>query len=140
MHNLLPKLEALRDGLDSKAKAFSKIIKLGRTHLQDATPLSLGQEFSGYQSQLSDCIKRIKMKRFLLDALTAGLLSPIASNAESVWLVLYMGESGLEKIEIRDLAHCVKNGEAYKGMKAAWLLKILFFLRGNKTSIASFVN
>ena len=43
------------------------------------------------------------MKPFLLDALTAGLLSPIASNAESVWLVLYMGESGLEKIEMRDL-------------------------------------
>ena len=47
-HNLLPNLEALRDGLNVKAKAFSKIIKLGRTHLQDATPLSLGQEFSGY--------------------------------------------------------------------------------------------
>jgi len=83
------------------------------------------------------------MKRFLLDALTAGLLSPIASNAESVWLVLYMGESGLEKIEMRDLDQCIKNGEVYKDMKAAGLLKILFVLRGNKTSIASsgsFVN
>ena len=43
------------------------------------------------------------MKCFLLDALTAGLLSPIASNDESVWLGLYVGESGLEKIEMRDL-------------------------------------
>lgn len=79
------------------------------------------------------------MKRFLLDALTAGLLSPIASNAESVWLI-YMWESGLENIEMRDLDQCIKNGEAYKDMKAAGLFKILFVLRGNKTSIASFVN
>ena len=78
------------------------------------------------------------MKHFLLDALTAGLLSPIASNVESVWLVLYMGESGLEKIEMRDLDQCLKNGEAYKDMKAAGLLKIMFVLRVNKTSITSF--
>ena len=80
------------------------------------------------------------MKRFLLDALTAGLLSPIASNAESVWLVLYMWESGLDNIEMRDLDQCIKNGEAYKDMKAAGLFKILFVLRGNKTSFGSFVN
>ena len=63
------------------------------------------------------------MKRFLLDALTAGLLSPIASNVESVWLVLYIVDSGLEKIEMRDLDQCIKNGEAYKDLKAAWLFK-----------------
>ena len=80
------------------------------------------------------------MKRFLLDALTAGLLSPIVSNAESVWLVPYMWESGLDNIEMRDLDQCIKNGEAYKDMKAARLFKILFVLRGTKTSIASFVN
>ena len=60
VHNLLPKLEALRDGLNIKAKAFSKIIKLGRTHLQDATPLSLGQEFSGYVTAIDYGYKRIK--------------------------------------------------------------------------------
>ena len=54
------------------------------------------------------------MKCFLLDALTTGILSPIASNAESVWLVLYMWESGLDNIEMRDLGQCIKNGEAYK--------------------------
>ena len=43
-----------------KVKKFKNIIKVGRTHLQDATPISLGQEFSGYQSQLEDCIERIK--------------------------------------------------------------------------------
>ena len=59
-HNLLPNLEALRDGLNVKAKAFSKIIKLGRTHLQDATPLSLGQEFSGYVTAIDYGCQRIK--------------------------------------------------------------------------------
>ena len=60
VHNLLPKLEALRDGLNAKAKAFSKIIKLGRTHLQDATPLSLGQEFSGYVTAIDYGCQRIR--------------------------------------------------------------------------------
>ena len=57
---LLPNLILLNKELKSKVKRFNKIIKVGRTHLQDATPLSLGQEFSGYQTQLEDCIKRIK--------------------------------------------------------------------------------
>ncbi len=57
---LLPALELLNKELKKKASKFKKIIKVGRTHLQDATPLSLGQEFSGYQSQLHDCISRIK--------------------------------------------------------------------------------
>ena len=82
------------------------------------------------------------MKRLLLPLLAA-LALPTAVSAESVWLVLYMGKSGLEKIEMRDLDQCIKYGEAYKDMKAAGLFKILFVLRGNKTSIASsgsFVN
>jgi len=49
---LVPSLRALRDMLAQKSKAFDDIIKIGRTHLQDATPLTLGQEFSGYVSQL----------------------------------------------------------------------------------------
>ena len=57
---LLPALELLNKELKKKTKQFRKIVKVGRTHLQDATPLSLGQEFSGYQSQLQDCISRIK--------------------------------------------------------------------------------
>ena len=58
---LLPSLELLNKKLKKKVKEFGKIIKIGRTHLQDATPISLGQEFSGYQSQLEDSIKRIKL-------------------------------------------------------------------------------
>ena len=57
---LLPSLELLNKELKKKVSKFRNIIKVGRTHLQDATPLSLGQEFSGYQSQLEDCIFRIK--------------------------------------------------------------------------------
>jgi len=57
---LLPSLELLNKELKKKVHQFRNIIKVGRTHLQDATPLSLGQEFSGYQSQLEDCISRIK--------------------------------------------------------------------------------
>ncbi len=58
-HKLIPELEKLRQSFDSKSKEFDSIIKLGRTHLQDATPLSLGQEFSGYTSALEHGIKRI---------------------------------------------------------------------------------
>jgi len=60
VHQLLPNLQRLRDGLHTKAEAFSNIIKLGRTHLQDATPLSLGQEFSGYVSAVDHGCKRIE--------------------------------------------------------------------------------
>ena len=57
---LLPALEKLHAALDKKAKAFAKIIKIGRTHLQDATPITLGQEFSGYTAQVAKGIARIK--------------------------------------------------------------------------------
>ena len=59
-NKLLPALELLNKELKKKVSKFKNIVKVGRTHLQDATPLSLGQEFSGYQSQLEDCIVRIK--------------------------------------------------------------------------------
>ena len=57
---LLPNLKILEKELAKKSKEFKSIIKIGRTHLQDATPLSLGQEFSGYQVQLKKCIERIE--------------------------------------------------------------------------------
>ena len=56
---LLPSLNLLNKEFKKKVKEFNNIVKIGRTHLQDATPLSLGQEFSGYQTQLQECIKRI---------------------------------------------------------------------------------
>ncbi len=58
---LLPSLKILEKQLDKKVREFKKIVKIGRTHLQDATPLTLGQEFSGYHTQLKKCILRIQL-------------------------------------------------------------------------------
>ena len=58
--DLLPALSLLRDALAAKAKEFSDILKIGRTHLQDAVPVTLGQEFSGYASQVDHGIRRIR--------------------------------------------------------------------------------
>ena len=57
---MLPSLKILEKELKNKSKEFKNIVKIGRTHLQDATPLSLGQEFSGYHAQLKKCIERIE--------------------------------------------------------------------------------
>jgi len=58
---LLPALKTLEKELGNKVIKFKNIVKIGRTHLQDATPLTLGQEFSGYQMQIKNCIKRIEI-------------------------------------------------------------------------------
>jgi fumarate hydratase class II len=58
--DLIPALDRLHDALDAKAKAWAGIVKIGRTHLQDATPLTLGQEFSGYAQQLADARERLR--------------------------------------------------------------------------------
>src|SRR5580698_4435568 len=59
VHQLLPAMKELHTALDVKAKAFDGILKIGRTHLQDATPIRLGQEFSGYASQIEHGINRL---------------------------------------------------------------------------------
>ncbi len=59
-NHVLPNLHKLHEGLEGKSSAFKHIIKVGRTHLQDAVPLTLGQEFSGYSSQVSHCINRVE--------------------------------------------------------------------------------
>jgi len=61
LKKLLPNLKILEKELKNKSIQFKKIIKVGRTHLQDATPLSLGQEFSGYHAQLKKSIERIEL-------------------------------------------------------------------------------
>jgi fumarate hydratase, class II len=58
---LLPRMKNLRDALNDKERAFAAMIKIGRTHLMDAVPLSLGQEFSGYVAQLDQGIQRLEM-------------------------------------------------------------------------------
>jgi fumarate hydratase class II len=59
-HRLIPALQKLRNALNEKAMEWAHIIKIGRTHTQDATPLTLGQEFSGYTAQIENGIDRIK--------------------------------------------------------------------------------
>ena len=61
VHRLIPSVTALRDALAVKAEEFRDIVKTGRTHLQDAVPLTLGQEFGGYVAQLDDDIERIRV-------------------------------------------------------------------------------
>ena len=61
VRSVLPALRQLRDTLAGKAKQFEKVVKIGRTHLQDATPLTLGQEFSGYVAQLDHSLRHIEM-------------------------------------------------------------------------------
>ena len=70
--SLIPTLELLADSLQKKADKFDSIIKIGRTHLQDATPIRLGQEFSGYVQQIRNGITRLKNSQCLLSELAQG--------------------------------------------------------------------
>ena len=70
--DLIPSLEYLRDALSGKAKQFDHIVKIGRTHLMDATPIRLGQEFSGYASMIDHGISRLKGVRKDLSELAIG--------------------------------------------------------------------
>ncbi|MCA3596869.1 MAG: class II fumarate hydratase [Methylobacterium sp.] len=84
VESLIPALKHLHKALDDKAKAWASIIKIGRTHTQDATPVTLGQEFSGYAKQIENGIARIEMTLPMLmelaqggTAVGTGLASPI---------------------------------------------------------------
>src|SRR6476620_10585929 len=71
-HRLLPALKHLHKALDDKAKAWGHIIKIGRTHTQDATPITLGQEFSGYAAQVENGVHRIEQTLPMLMELAQG--------------------------------------------------------------------
>ena len=64
VRRLMPEVRALREALAAKSAQFKDIVKIGRTHLQDATPLTLGQEFSGYVSQLDHALRAIDAMRY----------------------------------------------------------------------------
>jgi fumarate hydratase class II len=72
VHRLVPALQLLRNALNDKAQAWKDIIKIGRTHTQDATPLTLGQEFSGYTQQVENGIARIESTLHMLMQLAQG--------------------------------------------------------------------
>ncbi len=72
VHELIPSVEALRDTFAAKSKEFADIVKIGRTHLMDAVPLTLGQEFSGYVAQMNHGIAAIKATLPMLSELALG--------------------------------------------------------------------
>ena len=72
VHRLVPALQKLRNALNDKAQAWKDIVKIGRTHTQDATPLTLGQEFSGYTQQVENGIARIEQTLPMLMQLAQG--------------------------------------------------------------------
>lgn len=72
VENTIPSVTQLRNTLDKKAKEFQKVVKIGRTHLMDATPLTLGQEFSGYVSQLDHGLKALENTLLHLAELALG--------------------------------------------------------------------
>ncbi|MEP6966682.1 MAG: class II fumarate hydratase [Pseudomonadota bacterium] len=72
VHRLIPALQLLRNALNDKAQAWARIIKIGRTHTQDATPLTLGQEFSGYAQQVENGVARIEAGLPMLMQLAQG--------------------------------------------------------------------
>jgi fumarate hydratase class II len=72
VHRLLPSLQLLRNALNDKAQAWKDIIKIGRTHTQDATPITLGQEFSGYAQQVENGIARVESTLPMLMQLAQG--------------------------------------------------------------------
>ena len=71
-HDLLPALETLAASLEAKAKAFDDVIKSGRTHLMDAVPVTLGQEFGGYAAQVREGIERVRDSRKRLGQIPLG--------------------------------------------------------------------
>ena len=86
-HELLPALDTLHAALDAKARAFDGIVKIGRTHTQDATPLTLGQEFSGYAAQIASCRERIvsSIERDLSVLAIGGTAVGTGLNAPEGW-------------------------------------------------------
>ncbi|MCM5556888.1 class II fumarate hydratase [Pleomorphomonas sp. NRK JP5] len=93
IEKLLPALHHLHKALDAKAKSWADIIKIGRTHTQDATPLTLGQEFSGYAKQVENGIKRIEQ--------TLPMLMEIAQGGTAVGTGLNAPKGFAEKIAAR---------------------------------------
>ncbi|MDX2307561.1 MAG: class II fumarate hydratase [Hyphomicrobium sp.] len=90
---LVPALKHLHTALDQKAKAWASIIKIGRTHTQDATPLTLGQEFSGYAKQIENGIARIEM--------TLPMLMQLAQGGTAVGTGLASPKGFAEKVAVR---------------------------------------
>ena len=134
-YGLLPALDALQAELARKAAAFRDIIKVGRTHLQDALPITFGQEFSGYASQIGHDIVRLQNLRLHLSELALGGTAvgtglnthpefarrTIAHLAKATKLPLWEADNHFEALAARDA--CVEASGALKAV-AVSLIKI----------------
>jgi fumarate hydratase class II len=135
MHQLIPSLDELHAALDKKAKEFGEILKIGRTHFQDATPIRLGQEFSGYASQVEHGIARLRNLEEHLGELALGgtaVGTGINTHAEFARRTIagIAGETGLSLREARNhfeaqaaIDACVEASGALKTV-AVSLIKI----------------
>ena len=90
IHNLLPAVRHLQNALEDRSTAFKDIIKIGRTHTQDATPITLGQEFSGYVAQLDYAMRRINENlKYLMELAQGGTAVGTGLNAHPEFAVLF---------------------------------------------------
>jgi fumarate hydratase class II len=132
---LKPAVKSLRDTLNKKAKQFAKIVKIGRTHLQDATPLTLGQEFSGYVAQLDHGLKHVDAAMpHLCELALGGTAVGTGLNAHPKFAVMVAAElakfTGLKFVtapnKFEALASCDGVVHAHGALKtlAASLMKI----------------
>src|SRR6266567_1487710 len=87
-HDLIPALQGLQQALQEKADAFMPIVKTGRTHLQDATPIRLGQEFLGYAGQIERGIARMRHAQGELSEVALGQLALRVAHARDTALDL----------------------------------------------------
>ena len=95
VHELVPALQHLRTALHHKARAFADIIKIGRTHTQDATPVTLGQEFSGYVAQVDYGMRRVKQNtEYLFELAQGGTAVGTGLNAHPQFAELFAEKVG----------------------------------------------
>ena len=102
-NSLMPAVQHLRDALDAKSKAFADIIKIGRTHTQDATPITLGQEFSGYVAQLDYGMRRIQENLdYLLELAQGGTAVGTGLNTKPEFAALFAEKvAGITRLPFR---------------------------------------
>ncbi len=117
-HDLLPAVRHLKDALHERSKAFRDIIKIGRTHTQDATPITLGQEFSGYVAQLDYAVQRIgENLKYLLELAQGGTAVGTGLNAHPEFASLFAEKvaaiTGLEFTTAPNKFEALAGNDAY---------------------------
>jgi fumarate hydratase class II len=118
---LIPAVKALHDAIEAKAIEWNDIVKIGRTHMQDATPLTLGQEWSGYASMLDDGVVRIKdaLKGVFQLALGGTAVGTGINAAPGFWGEGLRGDFTLHEASFRDRAEQIRSARGARCSRAA---------------------